>query len=68
MRYGDHNVDVQFRTPTGTYKTVQTVVTDSSGSVSTYLTDNAIGVWRLYYGGTSTAGTTAAVGDSVSVY
>jgi hypothetical protein len=61
------NVRVEFRTPTGSYTTVKTVTTNSTGWVSTKVTAKKTGVWRLVYGGNSKAGAAVASGDSVKV-
>jgi hypothetical protein len=61
------NVRVQFRTPTGSYSTVKTVTTNSTGWVNTKVTAKRTGVWRLVYGGNSKAGPAIATGDGVKV-
>jgi len=62
------SVKVQFRTPNGSYKTVKSGVrTSSSGWVNTTVTAKQTGVWRLVYGGNSTAGSATTSGDSVKL-
>lgn len=62
------SVQVQFRTPNGTYRTVKTGVhTDSRGWVNTRATARQTGVWRLVYGGNTIASSATAVGDAVKV-
>jgi hypothetical protein len=65
--YGSRHVSVQFRTPTGTYRTVTTVTTDRDGWVRTTVPASGTGIWRLSYGGNAGAGPAVAVGDSVQV-
>jgi hypothetical protein len=65
--YASRTIQVQFRTPNGTYKTVKTVKTDRNGWVNTTVTAATTGVWRLHYGGNSTAAGSVPVGDSVQV-
>lgn len=65
--YASRQVAVQFRTPTGTYRTVTTVTTDRDGWVRTTVPASGTGIWRLSYGGNAGAGPAVAVGDSVQV-
>jgi hypothetical protein len=65
--YASRKVAVQFRTPTGTYKTVKTVPTNSDGWVRTTVPASVTGIWRLSYGGNTVAGPAVVVGDSVQV-
>ncbi|MGY1595218.1 hypothetical protein ACI79D_24865 [Geodermatophilus sp. SYSU D00708] len=65
--YASRTIQVQFRTPNGTYKTVKTVKTDRNGWVNTTVTATTTGIWRLHYGGNSTAAGSVPVGDSVQV-
>ena len=61
------NVQVQFRTPTGSYRTVKTVRAASTGWVSTTVTVSRTGVWRLYYPGNAIASSAVTTGDGVKV-
>ncbi|WP_448610059.1 hypothetical protein [Geodermatophilus sp. URMC 60] len=65
--YASRQVAVQFRTPTGTYKTVKTVLTNRDGWVRTTVPASVTGIWRLSYGGNTVAGPAVATGDSVQV-
>jgi hypothetical protein len=65
--YAHRTVQVQFRTPTGSYATVKTVHTGSTGWVRTTVTAKRTGVWRIRYGGNSVAGSALSVGDAVGV-
>ena len=65
--YKGRLVAVQFRTPTGTYTNAKLVTTGSGGKVSTTVTARATGVWRLSYGGRSTAAGSNSTGDAVTV-
>jgi hypothetical protein len=65
--YGARTIAIQFRTPTGSYSTVKTAKTASTGWLSTTVTAGQTGVWRVVYGGNSAAGSAVAVGDAVTV-
>ena len=65
--YASRQVAVQFRTPTGTHETVETVQTSSDGWVRTTVPASVTGTWRLSYGGNTVAGPAVTVGDSVQV-
>ncbi len=65
--WGNRPVDVQFRTPGGTYQTVATVNTDRSGWVRTTVPAGHTGYWRLRYGGNSAAGRAVTAGDAVEI-
>ena len=65
--FGGRPVNVQFRTPNGSYQTVKTVTTDRNGWVQTTVPAGATGVWRLHYAGNSAAGRAVTAGDSVQV-
>ena len=65
--YGNQSVKIQFRTSTGTYATVKTVTTRSDGWVSTSVTAQRSGSWRVYYSGHSAAGSSTVTGDNVPV-
>jgi hypothetical protein len=65
--YGSRTVAVQFRTPTGAYRTVKTALTNRDGWVRTTVPADTTGVWRLSYGGNTVAGPAVATGDSVQV-
>lgn len=63
--YGGRSVAVEFRTLTGSYTHVKTLVTDSNGWARTTVTATRSGAWRLRYGGNPGAGPATAVGDTV---
>jgi hypothetical protein len=65
--YKGRKVAVQFRTPSGAYKTMKAALTDANGWVRTTVPATATGVWRLWYGGNTVAGPAVTVGDSVQV-
>jgi hypothetical protein len=65
--YAGRTIEVQFRTPTGSYRTVKKVTTDRNGWVNTTVTASTTGVWRLRYGGNSIAAGSVSTGDSVQV-
>jgi hypothetical protein len=65
--FGGRPVNVQFRTPSGSYTTVKTVTTDRNGWVRTTVPAGATGVWRLHYAGNAAAGRAITVGDTVQV-
>jgi hypothetical protein len=69
-RYVPHagiRVDVQFRTPTGTYRTVASTTTASDGWARVSVATPGTGIWRLSYAGSSVAAPSAAVGDTVQM-
>jgi hypothetical protein len=65
--YAGRTVQVQFRTPNGSYATVGTAKTGKDGWVTTTVKATATGVWRLRYGGNSVAGPAYPTGDTVQV-
>jgi hypothetical protein len=65
--FGGRPVNVQFRTPNGSYQIVKTVTTDRNGWVRTTVPAGTTGVWRLHYAGNSAAGRAVTSGDSVQV-
>ncbi|MGY1640066.1 hypothetical protein ACI782_02900 [Geodermatophilus sp. SYSU D00703] len=65
--YAGRTIQVQFRTPDGTYRTVKTVTTDRNGWVNTTVPASTTGVWRLQYKGNSVAAGSVPVGDTVQV-
>lgn len=65
--YGGRSVALQFRTPSGAYKTIKNVTSASDGWVSTTVTASTSGYWRLAYGGNTIAGSTNVAGDYVQV-
>jgi hypothetical protein len=60
-------IKVQFRTPTGSYKTVKTVRTGTDGWVRTTVKASKTGIWRLVFDGNQLAGPAVTSGDSVKV-
>ena len=60
-------VDVQFRTTTGTYRTVAVATTGSDGSVRTSVPASGTGIWRLSYAGSSTTASAVVAGDTVAM-
>ena len=65
--YSARTMAIQFRTPTGSYATVNTAKTATNGWLSTTVTARQTGVWRVVYSGNSAAGAAVAVGDAVTV-
>ena len=65
--YAGRSISVQFRTPTGAYATVKKATKDKNGWVRTTVPATATGVWRVSYGGNTTAGSSLTVGDAVTV-
>jgi hypothetical protein len=65
--YASRTIQIQFRTPNGTYATVKTVKTDRNGWVNTTVRASTTGVWRLRYGGNSAAAGSVPTGDTVQV-
>lgn len=65
--YTSRTVDLQSRTPNGTYKTVKSVKTGSGGNVSTTVTANADTCYRFRYPGNSTTGSSTSSGDCIDV-
>jgi len=65
--WGNRPVNVQFRTPGGSYQTVATVNTDRNGWVRTTVPAGRTGYWRLHYAGNSAAGRSVTSGDAVEV-
>ncbi len=60
-------VDVQFRTATGSYRTVASGRTGSDGSVRIAVTAPGSGVWRLSYAGNGTTAPATVTGDTVAM-
>lgn len=67
VAYGHRTVSIQFKSPTGVYKTVKTTTTSSSGWVDTKVTATATGAWRVVYWGNSVAAAATSTGDTVKV-
>jgi hypothetical protein len=67
VAYTHRTVSIQFKSPTGTYKTVKTTTTSSTGWVDTTVTATATGTWRVAYWGNTVAGSAVSVGDTVPV-
>ena len=66
--YSGQRVRVQFRAAkTTTWTTVKTVITGTSGKVSTTITASRDGAWRLYYGGNSVTAAATSKADYVDV-
>ncbi|MFI5756482.1 hypothetical protein [Streptomyces sp. NPDC051569] len=66
--YTGQPVKLQFRKAgASTYKTVKTVRTNSTGSLSTTVKASADGYWRWSFAGTSTTSAVNATGDYVDV-
>jgi hypothetical protein len=69
-RYHGHanqRVRLQFRTPNGTYSTVKTVTSSSTGHLKTTITASRDGYWRYSYAGSPTTAAVNAPGDLVDV-
>ena len=67
IAYAHRTVSVQFRSPSGAYKTVKTTTTSSTGWVDTQVTATATGDWRVVYWGNSIAASAISAGDNVKV-
>lgn len=65
--YATHPVDLQFRTLTGSYSTLKTVDTSSTGTLKTTVKANADGCFRFVYRGSTTTSPVTGVGDCVDV-
>jgi hypothetical protein len=67
VAYTHRTVSIQFKSPTGTYKTVKTATTSSTGWLDTTVTASATGTWRIAYWGNTVAGNAVSAGDTVPV-
>ena len=67
VAYAHRTLSVQFRPPSGVYKTVKRTTTSSSGWVNTKVTATATGDWRVVYWGNSIAASAISAGDNVKV-
>ncbi|MEU1013993.1 calcium-binding protein [Streptomyces sp. NPDC005890] len=65
--YANQRVNLQFRTPSGTYSTVKTVTASSTGYLKTTVTASRDGYWRYSYTGSSTTAAINAPGDFIDV-
>ncbi|WP_432171802.1 calcium-binding protein [Streptomyces sp. 1222.5] len=65
--YAKQRVRLQFRTPSGTYSTVKTVTSSSTGHLKTTATASRDGYWRYSYAGSTTTAVITAPGDFVDV-
>ncbi|MFD7462671.1 MULTISPECIES: hypothetical protein [unclassified Streptomyces] len=65
--YANQRVRLQFRTPSGTYSTVKTVTSSSTGYLKTTVTASRDGYWRYSYAGNTTTATVSAPGDLLDV-
>ena len=65
--YAGRSIAVEFRTRTGSYRRIKTVLTGSGGSLVTTVTAVGDGYWRLRYGGNTIAGASTMRGDFVDV-
>jgi hypothetical protein len=65
--YANHDVDLQFRTPTGSYETVKTVTSSSAGHLRTTVRQNSAGCWRWAFAGTRTTSPFTGGGDCVKL-
>ncbi|MFJ3235915.1 calcium-binding protein [Streptomyces sp. NPDC086787] len=63
--YANQRVQLQFRTPGGTYRTVKTVTTNSTGHLKTTVNATRDGYWRYSYTGSTTTAAANAPGDRV---
>jgi hypothetical protein len=60
-------VDLQFRTMTGSYRTIKTVTSGTNGSLRATVTARVDGCYRWSYRGTTTTPAVTATGDCVDV-
>jgi hypothetical protein len=65
--YGQRQVDLLFRTPSGSYHKVKTVTTASDGSIKTTVKAAEDGIFAFSFAGSSTTGSARSTGDSVDV-
>jgi hypothetical protein len=65
--YGHRVVDLQRRTPDGSYRFVKHVTSASDGALRTTVTATADGCYRFVFAGSSTTARTTAKGDCVDV-
>lgn len=65
--YAGHPVDLQFRTPTGTYQTLKTITSSSTGGLKTTVKASADGCFRFAFLGSPTTPPVNGVGDCVDV-
>jgi hypothetical protein len=65
--YSGRTVSVQFRTATGSYTTVKTAKTSSTGWLKTTVKASKTGTWRVVYWGNAKAASATSVGDTVKV-
>lgn len=65
--YANHPVDLQFRTPTGTYSTLETIDTSSTGTLKTTVKASADGCFRFVFRGSTTTAPVTGTGDCVDV-
>jgi len=67
VAYSARTVSVQFKTPTGSYATVKTTKTSSTGWIKTTVKASKTGTWRVVYWGNDHAAAATSVGDTVKV-
>lgn len=65
--FASHPVDLQYRTPTGSYKTLKTITSSSTGSLKTTVKASADGCFRFVFRGSPTTPPATGVGDCVDV-
>ena len=67
VAYSARTVSVQFKTPTGSYATIKTTKTSSTGWIKTTVTASKTGTWRVVYWGNDHAAVATSIGDTVKV-
>lgn len=65
--YANHPVELQFRALSGSYSTLKTVSTSSTGTLKTTVKASVDGCFRFVYRGTTTTSSATGVGDCVNV-
>lgn len=65
--YANHPVDLQFRTLTGSYSTLKTIDTSSTGTLKTTVKASVDGCFRFVFKDNTTTGPATGVGDCVDV-
>ncbi|HEX6446070.1 MAG TPA: hypothetical protein VF053_13335 [Streptosporangiales bacterium] len=65
--YANHPVELQFRTLSGSYSTLKTIDTSSTGTLTTTVRASVDGCFRFVYRGSTTTSAVTGVGDCVDV-
>ena len=65
--YGKRSVQLQFRTPQGSYRVVKTITGAADGKLKTTVTASADGCYRYVFAGSSTTAKATSKGDCIDV-